>query len=212
MERKPAPPRLTAAARRGQILDAARVVFMRSGFSGARIREISEVAGVNEALLYRHFSSKEELFEAAITEPLEQVVEELLRHRVNAAASIGSPGSRHALVVELMAALLDGMRRIAPLLTAVLFADGERGRDFYLSRIRPAIETLSDAIASVGEQWNHRDFDSRTVVISALATSLAIALDGSLEGGSLGARDEIARELANNLLYGLEARPGLGLD
>lgn len=204
--------RLTADARRTKILEAARTVFLRSGFAGARIRTIGEVAGVNEALLYRHFPSKEALFEAAITEPLEEVVDELLNYRVDAETRVGSPELRHSLVVDLIEALLDGTRRLAPLLAALLFADAKTGREFYLTRIRPAIEALSDAIDSTGELWNHRDFDSRLVAISALATGVALALDGRAEGGTLGGRGGVARELADNILYGLEARPASEVD
>lgn len=200
--------RLTAAARRTEILEAARTVFLRSGFAGARIREISEVAGVNEALLYRHFESKETLFEAAITEPLEEVVNELLTFGLDAESRLGSPDLRRALVVELIEALLEGTRRVAPLLAALMFADGKRGQEIYRTRVWPAIEALSGAIASTGKLWEHRAFDPRLVVISALATGVALALDGRIEDEILGGREEVAHELADNILYGLEQRPG----
>jgi hypothetical protein len=66
--------RLTAAERRSQILDAAREVFMVDGISGARTRRIAEVAGINEALLYQHFSSKEEIFEEAVVKPRREMI------------------------------------------------------------------------------------------------------------------------------------------
>ena len=63
--------RLERSKRRQIILDAARQAFLASGYSGARTRDIAERAGVTEALLYRHFASKEELFEEAIVAPLD---------------------------------------------------------------------------------------------------------------------------------------------
>lgn len=46
---------------RERILSAAREVIARKGKRGATTREIAEVAGVNEATLFRHFGSKSAL-------------------------------------------------------------------------------------------------------------------------------------------------------
>jgi AcrR family transcriptional regulator len=56
------PTRLSARDRRRQILEVASGIFARKGFQGATTREIAEEAGVNEALLFRHFPSKESLY------------------------------------------------------------------------------------------------------------------------------------------------------
>jgi len=46
------------------ILEAAHEVFLRRGTEGARMREIAEAAGVNQALLHYYFGSKEGLARA----------------------------------------------------------------------------------------------------------------------------------------------------
>ncbi len=45
-----------------QILEAARIVFIKKGLEGARMQEIANEAGINKALLYYYFRSKEKLF------------------------------------------------------------------------------------------------------------------------------------------------------
>jgi AcrR family transcriptional regulator len=54
--------RLSASDRRQQILEVASGIFARKGYQGTTTREIAEEAGVNEALLFRHFPSKENLY------------------------------------------------------------------------------------------------------------------------------------------------------
>jgi AcrR family transcriptional regulator len=51
-----------------RILDAARAVFVRRGTAGARMQEIAEEAGVNQALLHYYFRSKDGLAAAVFRE------------------------------------------------------------------------------------------------------------------------------------------------
>jgi AcrR family transcriptional regulator len=50
--------------RREGIIKAARRVFVEKGFHGTTTRELAEAAGVSEALLFKHFPSKEALYSA----------------------------------------------------------------------------------------------------------------------------------------------------
>jgi AcrR family transcriptional regulator len=61
-----APVRLTAANRRRQILSVATTLFARQGFNGITTKVIAERAGVTEALVFRHFRSKDDLYWAVI--------------------------------------------------------------------------------------------------------------------------------------------------
>lgn len=61
-------PRLSADARREQILDVAIDVFGRSGYFGASMNDIAEAAGVTKPVLYQHFDSKSDLYSALLDE------------------------------------------------------------------------------------------------------------------------------------------------
>ena len=61
-------PRLTATARREQILDVALEVFGRAGFHGASMNDVADAAGVTKPVLYQHFDSKRELYRALLEE------------------------------------------------------------------------------------------------------------------------------------------------
>lgn len=57
---------------RAKILAAAERAFARDGLAGARTDAIAAAAGVNKALLYYYFKSKEGLYEAIIEEHLRE--------------------------------------------------------------------------------------------------------------------------------------------
>jgi AcrR family transcriptional regulator len=56
-----------------RIIEAARVVFQRRGYAGARLHEIAEEAGINQALLHYYYRSKDRLFEAVFREAAGQI-------------------------------------------------------------------------------------------------------------------------------------------
>lgn len=60
------PPTDRSAETRARILDAALREFSALGMAGARMDQIAAAAGVNKALLYYHFDSKENLYVAAV--------------------------------------------------------------------------------------------------------------------------------------------------
>jgi len=59
------------AARRNDILDAAKIVFFDKGFNGTTMDQIAEVAELSKGSLYLHFQSKEELYVSILLEGLD---------------------------------------------------------------------------------------------------------------------------------------------
>jgi AcrR family transcriptional regulator len=68
---------LDGSAKRRQIMEGARKVFLAEGFDGASMNDIARVAGVSKGTLYVYFVSKEQLFEALIREERRQQAERL---------------------------------------------------------------------------------------------------------------------------------------
>ncbi len=58
--------RLAAIDRRRQLLETALDLFSRKGFDGATTKEIAAAAGVTEAIIFRHFPSKQALYQAVL--------------------------------------------------------------------------------------------------------------------------------------------------
>jgi TetR/AcrR family transcriptional regulator len=57
---------MPAIDRRHQLLETALEVFSRRGFEGATTKEIAAEAGVNEAVIFRHFPNKQALYAAVL--------------------------------------------------------------------------------------------------------------------------------------------------
>ncbi len=60
------PDRVASADRRRQILAVATELFARRGFRGTTTRQIAQRAGMNEAILFRHFPRKDDLIWAIL--------------------------------------------------------------------------------------------------------------------------------------------------
>ena len=58
--------RLSAEARKLQILRVAVSLFSQRGFVGTTTKEIAQAAGVSEAMVFRHFATKQELYSAIL--------------------------------------------------------------------------------------------------------------------------------------------------
>ncbi|WP_165359327.1 TetR/AcrR family transcriptional regulator [Lichenibacterium minor] len=66
-------------AKRRQILDGARRVFLSTGFDGASMNEVARASGVSKGTLYVYFASKEELFAALLRAEKREQAEQVCR-------------------------------------------------------------------------------------------------------------------------------------
>lgn len=131
--------RLSGEERRAQLLAVAREEFLRTGPDATRIADIAEHAGVNVALIYRHFSSKDELFEAAILEPLNGFVGRVF----DQAGDDLDPADHEEFVRSFILAILELFVEMVELFGMVLFSDREAGHDFYRDRVVPFITNVA---------------------------------------------------------------------
>ncbi len=96
----PLPARSTSAAarrrrREQEIIDATRRLFDERGVRDAQIDDIAKAVGINRAIVYRHFTGKEELFALTLVQYLDEL-RDLLRE---GAKSSGTPVERLSILV-----------------------------------------------------------------------------------------------------------------
>jgi AcrR family transcriptional regulator len=71
----PAPGEEEESAKRRQIVEGARAVFLAQGFDAASMNDIARAAGVSKGTLYVYFKHKEQLFEAIVEQECEAQAE-----------------------------------------------------------------------------------------------------------------------------------------
>lgn len=198
--------RLSAEQRRAQILDSAREVFLRSGASGARVRDLADAAGVNPALLYQHFDSKEEMFEEAVLRPLVAAFE------ATAASfpEVTGPIPRGEVVQEATETyimhLLEAMDEIGALLGVALFDDVDNGRAFFQERLEPMLVSLRDVVAAHLPTWEHADYDPEVAVTVVFGTAWYYSIENRFRSGPPRDKAKVAREITTIIFAGLRPR------
>jgi AcrR family transcriptional regulator len=185
---KPKRTRLTAEQRRERILEAARQVFLEHGFAGARTRRIAEEAGITEALLYRYFPSKADIFRAAVHEPLERFVEQLLA----TTADIERQGDRQQRLRRVNEQLLQFMADSAPFLAVVLLSEQSEARRFYQNDLHPTLSGPIYEVISRITGWRQRD--GSLIFAAMFGVHMGLAIDALLRG-----RDVDAPRVADHL-------------
>ncbi len=65
--------KMTAALRRAQIIGVSKQLFSKKGFNGTTTKEIAKASGISEAMIFRHFASKQQLYSAIIDQRIQEV-------------------------------------------------------------------------------------------------------------------------------------------
>jgi AcrR family transcriptional regulator len=170
---------MSGTERRAQILNAARAEFVTRGLAGARIHEVAEAAGVTHALIYRHFASKEQLFQEAVIAPLEErVAAHVAAMKALPDDPEGTAQGRGAR--EWVRELLTFFHESIEGLGVVLFGEQQNGRDFYTRHLRPIMDGYIEAGKANLPRWPHREYDVDTAVHTVFGVAFWLALDHSM--------------------------------
>ena len=139
---KVAPNAADDSAKRRQIVQGAREIFLARGFDAASMSDIARAAGVSKGTLYVYFENKEQLFEAIVHE-------ECLVHAEGAFDLDHGNHDVEAVLGRLGGAYLGflcGAAKASALRTVVAIADRmpEIGRVFYETGPAVGIQKLAD--------------------------------------------------------------------
>lgn len=108
--RKKARPRRGSGDRAEDILVTALDLFARSNFASVTVRDIAKACGINIALIYYYFGSKEELFRASIEYAIKQVIGGYQRLRTQQTNPIDALENWFAINLELFGILREMLK------------------------------------------------------------------------------------------------------
>lgn len=198
-KRRKSPKRLTATARRAQLVEIGREVFAERGYGATSVEEIAARAKVSKPILYDHFGGKEGLYAVVVDRELEYIV-----GRITEAVATGSPRAR--LEQATLAYLKYVQER--PLGFAVLLRDApqqQRGGEM------PALMyDLADRVGDVfTEQFHKAGYDPESAPIYAHALVGMVAFVGQwwTESRKPPSVDTVANHIAALAWMGLRHLP-----
>lgn len=192
---------MTPDARRAQIIASARDVFLQHGFAGTRVRDIAERAGITENLVYVRFRTKAEIYQAAVTDPLDELVDRLVAETGRLAG-----GNRQDVFERFHRVLLASMLDTAPLLAVALFSHPETGRRYYVDVVLPRFTEAITAVISDVTGWRLDTLELDVLVEGVLGLHFGLALDSVFEDRTLDV-DQVAHQLAIMFGAGIVAAP-----
>ena len=174
MVKRDSAPRLPAAERRLQILEAVLPVFARRGLEGAGTRDLAAAARVSEPLLYRHFGDKLGLY-VEVYRDAERRVAEVYR------SAVDSPGTRQARLLAVLdaAVTLHGQDESVPLFLASVPLDIRRHPELRTAVTKVPIETPA-ILARLVATPDGRSTTQLVTLISSVTTGMALMVG---EGG-----------------------------
>ena len=197
--------RVPAELKRQRIAEAARPLFLEHGLDGTKTRDIAAAAMVTETVLYRHFRSKDEVFEEAVLAPIDRLSGDLLG--IHAQFKHLTAAGQFERSVETHRRLCGAITEITPLLGIALFSSREAGRDFYQTRLAPVFDGLAEAMAAAMPR-RATDIVTPTVFVQLLlGLYFGTALEHSFRDRELDV-DAVALDVTNRIAYGaFAARP-----
>ena len=174
---------LSAPERRAALITAAKDAFAERGFAATSMDDVANVAGVSRLIVYRHFESKEELYDVVVAETAAMLIDAL--HASTDTPGLAAVGAllkvaradrngftvlwQHAAREPQFAAHADGFRAPAVIFVRTLLTNaGVKG-----DRLSWAADTLlSFAIAAVTHWVEHEPESNDDEFLALMAQSV----------------------------------------
>lgn len=135
------------SAKRAQIMDGARRVFLEKGFDGASVADIVKAANVSKGTLYAYFPGKEKLFETLIFEDRRRQAEQLF----DIGTGLGNPRDVLTGLGQALVSMTTepGQLAYARMVIAAAGKFPEAGCRFYEAGPKFGINKLADYLAGL---------------------------------------------------------------
>jgi AcrR family transcriptional regulator len=181
---------------REELLVTARESFRTSGYAGSSLRQIAAQAGTKQAMIYRYFDSKADLFEAAVLEPFANFLDELNEQwRDTDATKLSNDDLITGLTSQIYQFALTHRADLFTLLVASVFDDGAPS---ILPRFAELLRAMTnEGLAQrKGRDWGPMDVETAIPIALTMMFSAAMLEDWFFPSGDARpSRDRILAEL-----------------
>ena len=194
-----------------KILRTARVEFARHSLAGARVDRIASLAGVNKAMIYYHFRSKENLHQVVIDRELGKVktlMEEVLARETD-------PESAFRRLSELFRSMFEDQDNFVPMFLREIASGNPRFREAFVNAVAEKKSLTENAKRLINEgkrKGLFRDVDSRHAMISFMGMNMGYLLMAPFVNSVWEIRDEEKfkkerpKQVVDLFLHGLRAK------
>jgi TetR/AcrR family transcriptional regulator len=208
----PRPPRMPGEDRRRQLLRVAVESFAQNGFSGTKTKDIAAAAGVSEAILFRHFASKEDLYHAILDEKEATLGGERWFVEMN---ELADHRDDRGLFQHVGQQMIRSFREDAAFHRLLLYAslEGHLLADLFHERFGlPMGDFLSRYIALRQKEGAFRECDPEIAVMFVIGSTIHYAMARHVLGAKNFplAEELILDQFVDLILGGLEKRAGGG--
>ena len=168
--------RLSCGERRKQIIQVAMNLFATRGFKGATTRAIASAAGVSEAIIFRHYKTKEDLYDAIITTCIERRNDVWERQ----APIIEDTDDLEVLMTAFATGFIDRHREDQTFIRLMLYSalqDHKFRQRFFESGRSPYMRRIKDRIQKGVESGEFLDVDPGLTMSSFFASLLQYSVN-----------------------------------
>jgi TetR/AcrR family transcriptional regulator len=199
--------RMKGDQRRRQLIDVAIELFARKGFGGTTTREIAKAAQVNEAIIFRHFETKEGLYAAILDQ---RARETLSAEAFEALRGLATLGDDEGFFQFLVQRILHAYRDHPQYQRLLLFSSLEKhpfAAGYYQRFVAPAFGFVRDYIEKRQGQGVFRPCDPAMAVFSLASIASQYGMNKWLfeRADPHATEEEVVKEITDLFLKGMRA-------
>src|SRR5688572_27271382 len=202
------PGRMAADVRRKQLIETATRLFATNGFSGTTTRQIAAAAGVNEAIIFRFFPHKDDLYAAILESKSADARTDALVETLRTAADAGDDVAVVATVVH---HIVDHLHRDPEFLRLMLHSALEKhsfARQYRERHFAPLHQFLTEYVVARQHDGRFRAGQAEALVRAILAVPVYHGLvETLLPDDSVKFGPDVIDTYTTFILQGLRAMP-----
>jgi TetR/AcrR family transcriptional regulator len=196
--------------RRRQLIDVAVDLFSKKGFGGTTTREIAKAADVNEAIIFRHFETKEGLYAAILDQRARETLSEEAFEVLRGLATLGDDEGFFRFLVQ---RILHAFRDYPQYQRLLLFSALEKhpfAASYHERFVAPSFKFVREYIERRQREGVFRDCDAAMAVFFLAAMAAQYGMNRWLfdRNNPRASEEEVIEAVVELFLRGMRSAGG----